>query len=108
LTTHLRLGLPSALFSSAIPTNILYAFLFSPFVLHFRPSHPTWLDHSNYVWRSVQVMQLLIMQFYFYISEIIWGRAIAEAVSPWLPTAAARVRARVRQVEFLVHKVASG
>jgi hypothetical protein len=27
------------------------------------PSHPPWLDHSNYVWRGVQVMKLLIMQF---------------------------------------------
>jgi hypothetical protein len=24
--------------------------------------HPLWLDHSNYVWRRVQVMTLLIMQ----------------------------------------------
>jgi hypothetical protein len=28
-----------------------------------RPSHPSWLDHSNYTWRRVQVMKLLIMQF---------------------------------------------
>jgi hypothetical protein len=27
------------------------------------PSHPPWLDHSNYSWRRVQVMKLLIMQF---------------------------------------------
>jgi hypothetical protein len=27
------------------------------------PSHPAWLDHSNYMWRTVQVMKLLIMQF---------------------------------------------
>jgi hypothetical protein len=26
-------------------------------------SHPPWLDHSNYTWRRVQVMKLLIMQF---------------------------------------------
>jgi hypothetical protein len=36
------------------------------------------------------------------------GRAIAEAVSRWLPAAAARVRARVWQVGFVVDKVASG
>jgi hypothetical protein len=36
------------------------------------------------------------------------GRAIAEAVSRWLPTAAARVRARFWQVGFVVDKVASG
>jgi hypothetical protein len=27
------------------------------------PSHPPWLDHSNYTWRRVQVMKLLITQF---------------------------------------------
>jgi hypothetical protein len=36
------------------------------------------------------------------------GRAIAEAVSRWFPTEAARVRARVWQVRFVVDKVASG
>jgi hypothetical protein len=38
----------------------------------------------------------------------ICGRAIAEAVSRWLPTAAARIRARVWQVGFVVDNVASG
>jgi hypothetical protein len=36
------------------------------------------------------------------------GRAIADALSRWLPTAAARVRVRVWQVGFVVDKVASG
>jgi hypothetical protein len=27
------------------------------------PSHPSWLDHSNYTWRRVQVMKLFIMSF---------------------------------------------
>jgi hypothetical protein len=27
------------------------------------PSHPPWLDHSNYTWRRVQVMKLVVMQF---------------------------------------------
>jgi hypothetical protein len=36
------------------------------------------------------------------------GRAIAEAVGRWLSTAAARVRARVWQVGFVVDKVALG
>jgi hypothetical protein len=35
------------------------------------------------------------------------GRAIAEAFSCWLSTAAARVRARVWQVGFVVNQVAS-
>jgi hypothetical protein len=27
------------------------------------PSRPPWLDHSNYTWRRIQVMKLLIMLF---------------------------------------------
>jgi hypothetical protein len=34
LSTHLRFCLPSGLFPSGFPTNVLYAFLFFPFVLH--------------------------------------------------------------------------
>jgi hypothetical protein len=30
MSTYLRLGLPSGLFPSGFPTNILYAFLFAP------------------------------------------------------------------------------
>jgi hypothetical protein len=41
-------------------------------------------------------------------SEELVGHAIAQAVSRWLPTAAARVRARVWQVGFMVDKVALG
>jgi hypothetical protein len=36
------------------------------------------------------------------------GRAIAEAVSRWLPTAVAQVRAWVWQMGFVVDKVTSG
>jgi hypothetical protein len=44
LSTHLRLGLPSDHFPSGFPTNILWAFLFSPFVLPALPisSSLTW------------------------------------------------------------------
>jgi hypothetical protein len=40
----------------------------------------------------------------------IWprGRAIAQAVSRWFPTATARVRARVSHVGFVVDRVALG
>jgi hypothetical protein len=61
---HLRLGLPSGLFPSGLPTKIVYAFLLSPNVWYMPyPSHPPWLDHSNYTWRKVQFMKLLIIQF---------------------------------------------
>jgi hypothetical protein len=44
LSTHLRLGLPSGLFPSSCPTNILHASSSSPFVLHALPtsSSLTW------------------------------------------------------------------
>jgi hypothetical protein len=41
------------------------------------------------------------------VSEEDKVRAVAQAVSRWLPTAAARVRARVWQVGFVVDKMAS-
>jgi hypothetical protein len=62
LSTHLRLGPSSLLFTSGFPTNIFYTFLFSPFVLHALSISSPWLDHSSYTWRRVQVMKLLIMQ----------------------------------------------
>jgi hypothetical protein len=40
--------------------------------------------------------------------KYIKGRAIAQAVTLWLPTASARVRSRVWQVGFVVNKVGLG
>jgi hypothetical protein len=48
LSTHLRLGLPSGHYHSC----------YMP-----RSSHPSWLDYSNYTWRRVQVMKLLITMY---------------------------------------------
>jgi hypothetical protein len=66
LSTQLRLGLSSGLFPSGFPTTFLYEFLVSP-ICATCPTHLILLDllvsHSNYVWRGVQVMKLLIMQF---------------------------------------------
>jgi hypothetical protein len=64
LSTQLCLSLPSGLFLSSFHANILYAFLFSPHSCYMPcPFHTPWLDHSNYTWRRLQVMKLLIMQF---------------------------------------------
>jgi hypothetical protein len=43
LSIHLRLGLPSGLFTSGYPTNNLYTFLFSP-IRATCPAHLTLLD----------------------------------------------------------------
>jgi hypothetical protein len=59
-SSRVRLRLPSGLFPSSYPTKILHAFLFSHACYMPCPSH---LHHSNYTWRRVQVMKLLIMQF---------------------------------------------
>jgi hypothetical protein len=42
LSKHRRHDLPSGLFPSGFPTNILCALFFSPFMLHTLPSHPPW------------------------------------------------------------------
>jgi hypothetical protein len=58
LFSHLCLGLPSGLFPSGFPNNMHAS---SPQSCYMPcPSHPPSLDHSNYTWRRVQVMKLLI------------------------------------------------
>jgi hypothetical protein len=50
-------SLPSGLFLPAFPPKPSY-----PHACYMPcPSHPTWLDHSNYIWHRVQAMKLLIM-----------------------------------------------
>jgi hypothetical protein len=43
---------------------ISYMHSFSPHSIYMPcSSDPPWLDHSTYVWRGVQIMKLLIMQY---------------------------------------------
>jgi hypothetical protein len=59
LPTNIRLGLPSGLLSSGFPTNILHAFLFSPFVLHILPiSIRSKNDSLAYRWNYKQVWSI--------------------------------------------------
>jgi hypothetical protein len=63
LSTQPCLGLPSGVFLLAFPP-ISYMHFSSPHSCYMPCSfHPTWVDYSNYIWRRVQVMKLLIMQF---------------------------------------------
>jgi hypothetical protein len=64
LSTHLHLGLPSGLFPCGFPTNTPICIPLSPHSCSMPcPSHPPWFDHFNYIWRTVQVMKLLILQY---------------------------------------------
>jgi hypothetical protein len=63
---HFNIILPSTssgLFLSGFPTKILHE-VPTPHACYMPcPSHPPWLDHSNYIWRRVQVTELLILSF---------------------------------------------
>jgi hypothetical protein len=58
-SNRLCLGLPSGLLLSGFPTNNPYAFLFSPFVLQPRPSHPPHLINSNNTWCLVSYRNII-------------------------------------------------
>jgi hypothetical protein len=66
------------------------------------------LLHKIFIYFSVLVSAVGKLHHKFCCLSFLLGRAITEAVSRWLPTAAARVRARVWQVGFVVEKVMSG
>jgi hypothetical protein len=67
LSTHLRLGLPSGLFTSGFPTNIIYAFLFS----HIRP---TWTVHL--------ILLYLIILITFGEEQMLWSSSCSFLKSP--------------------------
>jgi hypothetical protein len=57
LSIHLCFSLSSDLFPSGFPT-ISYMHSYSHHSCYMpRSSHPSWLHHSNYTWRRVQVMK---------------------------------------------------
>jgi hypothetical protein len=56
LSTYLRLSLPSGLFPSGFPTNILWAFLFSPI----RATYPTPLIHLDLITLIILLRSILI------------------------------------------------
>jgi hypothetical protein len=73
LFTHYVLVFPVISFLLAFPP-ISYMHSSSPHSCYMPcPSQPPWLDLSNYTWRRVQVMKLLIMQF-FPTSRMILGK----------------------------------
>jgi hypothetical protein len=63
LFSYLLLGLPTGLSFSLSLTKIGFAFIFSLWELYATPNSLPLTDHSNYIWRRVQVLKLLIKQF---------------------------------------------
>jgi hypothetical protein len=61
LSTHLCLVLHSGLFWLSHQYPICMPLLHSCYMPC--PSHPPWLDHSNYVWRGVQVINFSLCNF---------------------------------------------
>jgi hypothetical protein len=63
LSSHLCPCLSSSLFPHAICTRSLYVVLFFHAFYIPCPSHPPWLDYSNYTLRRVQDMKFLLYSF---------------------------------------------
>jgi hypothetical protein len=55
LLSKINFNIPSGLFRSGFPTNIYIPLLSRSYNMPF-PSHSPLLDHSNYIWRRIQVM----------------------------------------------------
>jgi hypothetical protein len=63
LSSHLCLAIHYSLFLSGLPTEYLYAFASLTCVQHAILLLSPLTDNSNYIWRGVQVMKLLAVQF---------------------------------------------
>ena len=64
LSSHIRLGLPSGLFSSGFSTKTLYTPPHSPHTRYLsHPSHSSRFDHPNNIVWGIQIIKLLIMLF---------------------------------------------
>jgi len=61
LSFHICPDLPSGLFLSGFPTTLCVHFSSLPCVLHASPLNPSWFDHYNNIWWSIQVLKLLTM-----------------------------------------------
>jgi hypothetical protein len=65
LSSHLCLGLPSGIVPSDFLAKILYRTHPLPHACYMLCQfHAPWLDNPNYIWRRLQVMKLLIIDFF--------------------------------------------
>jgi hypothetical protein len=62
MSSHRHLDLPNRIFPSGLPTNTLYAVLSNSCCMLRLYYHP-WFNHSDNIWRGVEIMKLLIMKF---------------------------------------------
>jgi len=71
LSSHLFLGLPSALFPAGF-TSKPCLHVSSPQKCYMPSlSHPSRFDHPNNIWRAVQIIKLLVMQSYVLPSYLV-------------------------------------
>jgi len=62
LCSNLHEVLPSHLLLSSPPIKTLFSFL-SQACRIAQPPHPAWFSHSNSIWRAVQIMNCITVQF---------------------------------------------